>query len=441
MDTKTIVDLCRKHTMFSWSAGDALSPLAIERAEGLYLWTTEGHRLLDFWSQMFVVNIGHGHPAVRRAMHEAADDLLYCAPSAATEVRARLGERLARVFPGDLNTFFFTLGGAEANENAIKIARQYTGRLKVLGRHRAYHGATHATMALAGDVRGRHISPLPGYVRLLNIEPDRFSFGETDAEKARRYLEYVEEVIHVEGPSQIAAMFVETVPGTNGVAVPPAGYLKPLAELLRRHGILLVCDEILTGFGRTGRMFAFEHQGVVPDIVTTAKGLTSGYVPLGCVAVSDPIAEHFRKNVFWGGLTYNAHPFLLRVAMAVQDVLTEEHLVDNAAAQGAFLETRLREARRHPAVRDARSLGLLGVIELDPKVMPSEREHPDKASSPASKAFARGLHEQGLTTLVRYNQVFVAPPLPIGRDELSRGLDIIDAKLGELDETLSSSKA
>lgn len=434
MDGKTIADLCRKHTIYAWAAGGSVSPLPVVRAEGVHVWTADGARLLDFGSQALSVHIGHGHPAVRKAMKEAADGLIFCAPSCASEARARLGELLSRIFPGDLDSFFFTLGGADANENAVKMARQFTGRPKVIGRYRAYHGATHAATELGGDPRRRHSPPIPGFVHILDIAPHLYSFGASDAEKLERYLEYVEEMIWMEGPDQIAAMFVEAVPGTNGVLVPPAGTLAGLAELLRPHGILLACDEVMTGFGRTGRMFAFEHDGVAPDLVTCAKGLSSSYVPLGCVAVSEPIAAYFREHVFWGGATYNAHPFALEVARATLQVLLDEGMVENAAALGKVLSTRLAAiAAGHPSVAAARSIGLFGAIELSEALFPTALHQPDQHGSKASKQLAGALREDGLFAIIRHNNLFVVPPLCITRAQLDEGLDVIDRRLGALD--------
>jgi taurine--2-oxoglutarate transaminase len=437
MDEKTIAELCRKHTIYSWAASGAAAPLVITRAEGVHVWTADGTRLLDFASQALSVHIGHGHPAVRRAMKEAADGLIFSTPSCASESKARLGELLARVFPGDLNSFFFTLGGADANENAIKMARQYTGRGKVIGRYRGYHGATHAASELGGDPRRRHVPDLPGFVHILDIEPHLYQFGASDDDKIERYLRYVEETIWMEGPEQIAAMFVETVPGTNGVLVPPAGYLARLAALLRDHGILLVCDEVMTGFGRTGKMFAFEHHSVTPDLVTCAKGLSSSYVPLGCVAVSQPIADYFQDHVYWGGATYSGHPFVLAVARAAIEVLIEERMVENAAEQGEVLSARLAAmAERHRSVVAARSIGLFAALELAPELFPTALRQPDQHGSKASKQLGKRLRDDGLFCIIRHNNLFVVPPLCIARAELDEGLDIIDRQLEALDATM-----
>ena len=301
MTPEEIVDLCKEHSMFSWAKGNAVNPWPIAGAEGVYMYGPDGEKILDFNSQLMSVNIGHGHPKVRAAMKAQIDHLLYVWPGAATEIRARVSRKLSALVPGNLNTFFYTLGGAEANENAIKAARMYTGRQKILARYRSYHGATNGCMQLTGDPRRLANEPgMPGVVHVMDPDPYDFSFGENAAEKVARNLQYLEEVIMYEGPETIAAMFIETVTGTNGILPPPEGYLAGLRALLDKYGILLVCDEVMCGFGRTGAMFAFEHGGIVPDILTMAKGLTSSYAPLGCMAVSDPIAAHFKENVFWG---------------------------------------------------------------------------------------------------------------------------------------------
>src|SRR5450432_1919896 len=278
MDSKEMIDLCTQHSLFSWSATAKIDPMPIARAEGIYLYSPEGKRWIDFNSQLMSVNIGHGHPHVIDAIKKQAETLIYAYPGMATEIRAKLGKRLASLVPGDINTFFFTLGGAEANENAIKAARLFTGRHKIIARYRSYHGATHGVMSLTGDPRRWPNEPgMAGIVRVMDPTPYDYSFGKTEHAIVANNLTYLEEVIRAEGPHTIAAMFIETVTGTNGILIPPKGYLAGLKKLLEKYGILLVCDEVMCGWGRTGKLFAFEHGGIVPDIVTMAKGLTSSY--------------------------------------------------------------------------------------------------------------------------------------------------------------------
>ncbi len=430
-----MIDLCTRHSLFSWSATGKVAPLPIARAEGVYLYSPEGKRWLDFNSQLMSVNIGHGHPKVIEAIKKQADTLCFAAPSMATEVRARLSKRLAEVVPGDINTFFFTLGGAEANENAIKAARLFTGKNKILARYRSYHGATHGAMSLTGDPRRWPNEPgMVGVVRVMDPHPYDYSFGTTDEEITKNNLTYLEEVIQYEGPQTIAAMFIETVTGTNGILPPPKGYLAGLKKLLGKYGILLVCDEIMCGWGRTGKLFAFEHGGIVPDIVTMAKGLTSSYMPLGAMGLSDRIANHFRENVFWGGLTYNAHPMSLACALAVIDVMEEEKLVEHSAKMGEVMRGHMERMKdRHKCVWESRNIGLFGVIELR-KNSKNERLVPYNGSHPVMAKLGTFFRDNGLYAFLRWNGVMCNPPLTITEAELAEAFDIVDKGLAIVDE-------
>ena len=435
MNTDEMIELCKQHTMYTWAAGQAVNPLPVERAEGVYLYTPDGKRILDFNSQLMSVNIGHSHPKVIAAMKEALDKVIYVFPGTATEIRAKVSSRLARLVPGDINTFFFTLGGAEANENAIRAAKLYTGRQKILARYRSYHGATNATMQLTGDPRRWANEPgMPGVVHVFDPAPYNYSFGEDDAEKTARNLEYLDELIMYEGPETIAAMFIESVTGTNGILPPPEGYLKGLRELLDKHGILLVCDEVMAGFGRTGKMFGFEHGGIVPDIVTMAKGLTSSYIPLGAMGVSDKIADHFRENVFWGGLTYNSHAFSLATADAVLDAIEEDGLVKNAAKLQTVMRSEMdRLIDSHPSVKTGRCIGLFGMMDLQ-KNSQGEPLAPYNGSHPAMAALGKAFMEAGLFTFVRWGSFMCNPPLCINEEQLLEGFAIIDKCLSITDE-------
>jgi taurine--2-oxoglutarate transaminase len=434
MTSEEMIRLCKAHTMYAWAKGDAVDPLPIERAEGVWLYTPDGKKILDFNSQLMCVNIGHGHPKVVQAIAEQAAKLCYVYPGTATAVRARVSQKLAALVPGDINTFFFTLGGAEANENAIKAARLFTGRHKILSRYRSYHGGTNATSMLTGDPRRWASEPgMPGVVHVLDPSPYDFVFGTSDAEIVEKNLAYLEEVIMCEGPHTIAAMFVETVTGSNGVLPPPDGYLQGLRKLLDRHGILLVCDEVMAGFGRTGKMFAFEHWDIVPDIVTMAKGLTSAYLPLGAMGVSDRIAEHFKKNVFWGGLTYNSHALALATAEAVMGVMEEERLVENAARLGPVMQAEMNALRdKHPSVKEGRALGLFGMVDLQ-KNSKGEALAPYNGAHPAMAKFNRALLDAGLFTFVRWGSFMCNPPLCITEAELKHGFAIIDRALEHTD--------
>jgi taurine--2-oxoglutarate transaminase len=437
MNSEEMIQGCKDHTMWSWAKGNDVSPLPVARAEGIYMYTPEGERIIDFNSQLMSVNIGHGHPKVREAMKRQIDELLYVYPGAATAPRARLSKRLAAMLPGDLDTCFFTLGGAEANENAIKAARLYTGRTKILSRYRSYHGATNACMQLTGDPRRLYSEPgMPGVVRVMDPVPYDYSFGSTDAERVANNLRYLEEVITYEGPQTIAAMFVETVTGTNGILPPPEGYLPGLKALLEKYGILLVCDEVMCGFGRTGKMFAVEHYGVVPDIITLAKGLTSSYAPLGCMAVRAPIGKHFAENVFWGGLTYNAHCLGLATAEAVLDVMEEEKLVERAAQMGEVMHGHMARLKaKHPCVRTHRNLGLFGIVKLQDK--DGNRIAPYNGTHPAMAALGKHFRDNGLFTFVRWDGFMCNPPLIITEEQMAEAFEIIDRGLSIVDQHIA----
>ena len=362
MTTEEIVALNRAHTFFSWSIQGAIDPIAVDRAEGVWLFTPDGQRILDFNSQLMSVNIGHGDRRVIEAITEQATKLQFVQPAFATEVRGRLGQKLAQILPGDMDKVFFTLGGAEAIENAIKLARHYTGRYKVLARYRAYHGATMGAMTLTGDPR--RWANEPGLVGVVRY-PDTHRWGEAEPRPVGESLQGLEDVIRYEGPQTIAAVFLETIVGTNGILIPPDGYIQGVREICDRHGILMVADEVMAGFGRTGRWFAIDHWDTVPDLMTMAKGLTSSYLPLGAVAMRHTIAEAFQDKMFYGGLTYSSHPVSLAAALATLRVYEEDGLIEKAARMGERMrEMHARLAAEHPSVGATRNLGLFGIIDL-----------------------------------------------------------------------------
>ena len=430
MTPEETIALCKQHTMYSWAANGSVAPKGIARAEGVYMWTLDGTRILDWNSQLMSVNIGHGHPKVHEAMKKQIDDLLFVWPATATRPRAELGKLLSELVPGDINTFFFCLSGAEANENAIKAARQYSGRFKILSRYRSYHGATNATMQMSGDPRRLANEPgAPGFIRVMDPWPYTWSWGDTDAEIVAANLTYLEEVIQYEGPDTIAAMFIETVTGTNGILPPPEGYLKGLRALLDKYGILLVCDEVMSGFGRTGKLFAFEHGDIVPDILCMAKGLTSSYAPLGAMGVSDKIAAHFQENVFWGGLTYNSHCLGLATALANLRVLLDEGLVENAARmQGVMRSEMDRLTAKHPSCKGGRAIGLFGMIDVQ-KNAAGEPLAPYNGSHPVMSELSDFFWDNGLFTFVRWGSFMCNPPLCITEEQLMDGFEIIDRGL------------
>ena len=434
MSGEEMVRLCRRHTIYEWSVQANVDPIPVARAEGVYFWTPEGQRFLDFNSQLMCVNIGHSHPRVVQAIQEQAARLAYANPFMATEARARLGVELARVTPGDIDCFFFTNGGAEANENAMRIARVVTGRHKILARYRSYHGGTAGALSLTGDPRRWWAEPgLPGIVRA----PEFHKWGRPAPEPLDACLRDLEEVIRYEGGQHIAAYFMEPVVGTNGLLIPPDGYLQAVRELCTRHGILLIADEVMSGFGRTGRWFAVDHWDVVPDIVTMAKGLTSAMVPLGAVGLRPEIAAVFQERAFPGGLTYNSHPLGCAAALATLAVYEEEGLIAHAARLGKVLAARTAEiAARHPSVGAVRSIGLFGIFELVRDRATFEPLAPFNGTSPVMTALGRFFREQGLYTFVRWNTFFTNPPLVITEEQLEEGLAIIDRGLEITDQAV-----
>ncbi|MBI4954873.1 MAG: aminotransferase class III-fold pyridoxal phosphate-dependent enzyme [Myxococcales bacterium] len=434
MDAKQIVELSKRHTITSWSAQGKVAPLAVERASGIYFWDCDGKRYIDFNSQLMCVNVGHNHPKIVAAVKAQADKLMFVYPGCVTEARARLGQLLAEFVPGDINTFFFTNGGAEANEAAIKTVRLFTGRHKILSRYRSYHGATAGVMQLTGDPRRWATEPgAPGFVRVMDPIPYRYSFGATEEEQTRNNLTYLSEVIDYEGPQNIAAMFIEPVIGSNGIQPPPRGWLAGLRALLDQHGILLVCDEVMAGFGRTGKMFSFQHGGIAPDIITMAKGLTSAALPLGAMGMSDKIAAHFRDNVFWSGLTYSSHPMGLAAAVAALEVLRDEKLVDNAARMEGVMRSHMARLKdKHPSVRAFRATGLFGALDFQ-KNRAGDPLGSYNATHEGIGKLLVALRDKGLFTLSHWNTLYCNPPLCITEPQLAEAFGIIDEALAVTD--------
>jgi taurine--2-oxoglutarate transaminase len=426
-----IVALTRKHTLFEWSAQSRVDPIPVARSEGIYFYTPEGKRFIDFNSQLMSVNVGHGERRIVEAIEAQLRTLAYANPFMATEPRARLGAKLAELCPGDIDVFFFTNGGAEANENAVKLARQYTGRHKILARYRSYHGATAGAISLTGDPRRWAAEPgMAGVVHVM----DPYHGIQRGWDDTATALAHLEEVIQLEGPHTIAAFILETVTGTNGILVPPDGYLQGVRDLCTRHGILMIADEVMAGFGRTGEWFAVNHWGVVPDLITLAKGLTSSYVPLGAVGMRRVIAEHFRDKVFYGGLTYNSHPVGCAAALAAIRVYEEDRLVERARATGLVMKQLLAElAAKHPSVGAVRSLGLFGIVELIRDRKTREPLAPYNGTSEEMAALGRFFRQEGLYTMVRWNTFYANPPLTITEAQLREAFSIIDRGLSITD--------
>ena len=430
-----IVELSKRYTLYDWSAQSKIMPLPVDRAEGVYFWTTDGTRYLDFNSQLMGVNIGHGDKRVIDAVAKQGEKLPYITPFAAFETRAVLGRKLASLWPGDLEKSFFTLGGAEANENAIRMARSFTGRQKIMVRYRAYHGATYLTINLTGDPRrwANENPPAAGIVRVL----DPYHGPERPQDSTEEALARLEEQIVLEGAETIAAFLLETVTGTNGILIPPDGYLEGVRELCTRYGIVMIADEIMCGFGRTGAWFAVDHWDVVPDLMTTAKGLTSSYLPLGAVAISPSIAAHFEDRVYYGGLTYNSHPMSCAAALAAIQVLEEDDLVGNSRRLGPVMGRHHEElAAKHPSVGLHRNIGLFGVLELVKDPHTNEPMSDYNVTNEVMTSINRALLDHGLFTFVRWNSIMTNPPLCITEEQLHEGFEIIDDVLAIADRAI-----
>ncbi len=435
MTSEEIVALNRDHTFFSWSIQGQIDPIAIDRAEGVYLYTPEGRRILDFNSQLMSVNIGHGDRRVIAAITEQASKLQFVQPAFATEVRGRLGKKLAQILPGDLDKVFFTLGGAEAIENAIKLARHYTGRYKVLARYRAYHGATMGAMTLTGDPR--RWANEPGLVGVVRY-PDTHRWGEKEPRP-------VDEPPGSGGrdPVRGSAHDRGCVPrddrGHERDPDPPDGYIEGVREICDRHGILMVADEVMAGFGRTGRWFAVDHWDTVPDLMAMAKGLTSSYLPLGGVAMRRHIADFFESKMFYGGLTYSSHAVSCAAALATLDVYEEDGLIRNAARlDGVMRQHHRRLEAKHPSVGAVRNLGLFGIIDLVRSRDPWTPMTPFNGSSDEMKAVGAALRDGGLYTMLANNSIHTNPPLCITEEQLAEGFEIIDRALDVADRVVTS---
>jgi taurine--2-oxoglutarate transaminase len=432
----------KQYVLHSWSVQDAVEPIPVAGGEGRYFWDYDGKRYLDFASQLVNLSLGHQHPKLVAAIKEQAEKLCTIGPPMATEPRSTLARLLAEVTPGHLAMSFFTNGGAEANENAIKLARWYTGRHKVIARYRSYHGATAGAITLTGDPRRWPAEPgVPGVLRMFDPYTYRCPAGHPDRCPVCTGGPHLEEILQYEGPQTVAAVIMETVTGTNGIIVPPDGYLRSIREVCDRHGIVLIFDEVMAGFGRTGRWFACENWDVVPDILTVAKGINSGYVPLGAMVISETLRDWIRDKPFAGGLTYSGHPLACASAVASIEVFREEGIVENAAEQGRYLADALRSLQqRHPSIGDVRGLGLFWGLELVRDRETREPLVPFNAAGEAAEPVARltkAALDAGVYLFVHWNVIMLAPPLNITRDELDEGLAILDDALAVADEYAS----
>jgi taurine--2-oxoglutarate transaminase len=440
-----ILPLSKEHVFWTWSAQAKVTPITVKSAKGVYFWDTSGKRYLDFNSMTMCVNIGHGDERVIEAMVAQTRELPYAAPGMATKIRAIASKLVADISPdGKLTKVLFTLGGADANENAVKLARGYTGRFKVLTRYRSYHGATAGAMALTGDPRRIAWEPglMPGVVHFLDPYRYRSTFHRTnpdisEVEFCQDYLNHLEEIIRYEGPETIAAILIESVTGTNGIIIPPDGYLQGVRKLCDQYGIVMIADEVMSGFGRTGKWFAVNHWGVVPDIMTMAKGLTSAYAPLGAVAMKPEIARAFDQRAFESGLTYTSHPVSLAAAVANINVLREDKLVEHTAEMSPLLNRLLKDlGEAHSSVGEVRSIGLFGVIELVKDRKTKEPLVPWNSSSPEMAAFRKTCLENGLYVYTHWHTVLIIPPLPITEVQLKEGFAMLDRALAGTDKAI-----
>ncbi len=430
----------RAHVFHSWSAQALISPLAVAGAEGSWMWDYDGKRYLDFSSQLMNVNIGHQHPKLVAAIQEAAGRLCTIAPFHANADRSEAARLIVEVAPDNMAKVFFTNGGAEATENAIRMARLHTGRHKVFAAHRSYHGATAGSITLTGDPRRWPSEPsIPGIVRFFGPYPYRSSFHAADeAEECARALAHLDELLMFEGPHNVAAIIMEPVVGTNGILVPPPGYLAGVRELCDRHGILLIADEVMAGFGRCGEWFSIQHWDVQPDLICFAKGVNSGYVPLGGVVISAEVAASFDERAYPGGLTYSGHPLACASAVASINIFKEEDVIGRAARLGAeVIGPELEKlAARHPSVGEVRGLGVFWAIELVRDRETREMLVPYNAAGDAAKPMlevAAACKERGLWPFTHFNRLHVVPPCTISDDDVRAGLSIIDEALDVAD--------
>ncbi len=430
----------RAHVFHSWSAQATLDPVVIAGASGARFWDEAGRTYLDFASQLVNMNIGHQHPKLVAAIKEQADKLCTVAPIFANDARSEAARLIAELAPGSLNKVFFTNGGAEATENALRMAHGHTGRQKVLTTYRSYHGATGGAITLTGDPRRWPSEPgIPGVVKFWGPYTYRSAFhAADDAEECERALGHLADVIMVEGGHTIAAILLETVVGTNGILVPPDGYLAGVRRLCDEHGIVMIVDEVMAGFGRCGEWFAVDHWGVTPDLIAFAKGVNSGYVPLGGVVISDAIADTFATRPYPGGLTYSGHPLACAAAVASINIFSEEGIVEHARHLGAdVVAPALAEiAAKHPSVGEVRGLGVFWAIELVRDRATREPLVPYNASGPDAAPmaeFAAACKQRGVWPFTHFNRTHVVPPLTISDDDIREGLAVIDEALAVTD--------
>lgn len=436
--SKEIINNSLDYTLFSWSKQKGINPIAVERAEGVYLYDYDGKRYLDFSSGLMNVNIGHGNQRITNAVTRQMQQVSYVTPSIVTKVRGELGKKLSEICPGNLNKAFFTLSGADSIENAIKLARLYTGRHKILSRYKSYHGSTNAAMTASGDPRKLAVdsNQATNFVHFEIPYLYRWEYGQENLLKDS--IAQLERIIAYEGPSNIAAILLEGQSGSSGCMQYPKGYLKKVSEICTQHGILLIMDEVMSGFGRTGKWFGFQNHGIIPDMIAMAKGLTSGYLPLGCLMVSDVIASKFDEVMLPLGLTYSAHPVSCAAALENLQIYEDDHLIENAETMGKYLDEQIEKLKeQHLSIGDWRNTGLLGCLELV-----KNRETKEPIATFNAKAdqlkitnkVAAKIKELGMYTFVKWSYIFIAPPLCITKEQIDEGISIISQALTIADD-------
>ena len=441
MNNQHIIKDNLDYTLFSWGKQGGLNPINVSHAKGSYFYDRDGKKYLDFSSQLMNVNIGHGNQRITEAVVRQMREMSYAYPGMATDIRGKLGKKIAEITPGNLTKSFFTLGGAEAIENAIKLARIYTGRHKVIAQYRAYHGATNGAISVGGDPRKFAVdsNAMPNIVHVENPYAYRCSWSSSSIEECgERAFANLERIVKLENPDSVAAILLEGESGSSGCIKYPPMYLKKVRELCDRYGILFIDDETMSGFGRTGKMFGIDHHNVTPDIMVMAKGLTSGYLPLGAAVVTNEIAEYFNENPMVIGLTYSAHPTLCAAALENIKIIEEDNLVEKSAEMGLYIEAEVEKLKtKHPSIGDFRNTGLLGCIELVKNRETKEPTTPWNAKphemEPTLRMAAK-VRELGMFTFVRWNFIFIAPPLNVTKEEVDEGLKIISQVISIADE-------
>ena len=440
---ESIIQDSQDYTLFSWSKQKGNNPIAVQHAEGVYLYDYDGKKYIDFSSGLMNVNIGHCNQRITEAVARQMREVAYVTPSCVTKVRGELGKKLAELCPGDLNKAFFTLCGASAIDNAIKLARHYTGRHKILTRYQSYHGASYGAISASGDPRRLSVDDqqAPNFIHFDLPYLYRWEHGEENFLKET--ISQLERIITYEGPANIAAILLEGESGSSGCMKYPVGYLKQVREICNNHGILLVIDEVMSGFGRTGKWFGFQHHGIIPDMICMAKGLTSGYLPLGCLMVSDRIASKYDDTMLPLGLTYSAHPVSCAAALETLQIYEDDDLVANAARMGKYIDDEVEKLKQqHPSIGDWRNTGLLGCLELVRDRITKEPMAPFNArpeEMATMNQVAAKIKELGMYTFVRWNYVFIAPPLTIRKEQIDEGLAIISQAIKIADRVIKQS--